>query len=84
MGLRGSTVGMVRDAADSIGSVDYAARMFSTTQTFIPSSAKRIRSISASYTWQNTGDDNEPGLPASCSPTQQTSVSRSRSDPRPD
>lgn len=58
MGLRGSTVGMVRDATDSIGSVDYAARMFSTTQTFIPSSAKRIRSISASYTWQNTGDDN--------------------------
>ncbi len=58
MGFRGSMVGMVRDVADTLGGVDYAARMFSTTQTWIPAKPGRVRSVSASYTWQSTGDEN--------------------------
>lgn len=57
-GFRATTIGMDRDLADSLGAVDYAARVLSTTQTWMPGSPGRIRSLSASYTWQATGDDN--------------------------
>jgi hypothetical protein len=56
--LRANLVGMVRDIPDTLGAVDYQARMLSTTQSWIPSKAGRFRSISGSYTWQSTGDDN--------------------------
>ena len=56
--FRAMTVGMDRDLADSLGAVDYAARMLSTTQTWIPGNRGPVRSLSASYTWQHTGDDN--------------------------
>jgi len=54
--VRTTTVGMVRDIADSLGSVDYAARVFSTTQAWIPRTGGFIRSLAASYTRQVTGD----------------------------
>jgi hypothetical protein len=57
-GFRASAVGMVRDIADSLGAVDYTAHMLGTTQTWIPATPGRVRSVSASYTWQSTGDDN--------------------------
>ena len=57
-GFRAATIGMDRDLADSLGAVDYEARMLSTTQTWMPATPGRIRSVSASYTWQSTGDDN--------------------------
>jgi hypothetical protein len=57
-GFRANVVAMVRDIADTLGSVDYAARSLGTTQTWIPATPGPIRSISASYTWQSAGDDN--------------------------
>jgi hypothetical protein len=56
--FRGSTIGMVREADDTLGAVDYSARLFGTTQTWAPARPGRVRSISASYTWQSTGDEN--------------------------
>ena len=56
--LRANMVGMVRDIADTLGAVDYQARTLSTTQSWVPSKAGRFRSISGSYTWQSTGDEN--------------------------
>ncbi|HSA54738.1 MAG TPA: hypothetical protein VLE53_03500 [Gemmatimonadaceae bacterium] len=58
--LRATTVGMQRDLADSLGGVDYAARTLSTSQTWIPGNGSRIRSVTASYTWQESGDE-DPG-----------------------
>ena len=57
-GFRANAVGMVREIADSLGSVDYDARMLSTTQTWIAAAPGLVRSVSASYTWQSAGDDN--------------------------
>ena len=56
---RASTVGMVRGGADTLGAVDYAAHMLSTTQAWVPPTPRFFRSVSASYTWQSTGDENE-------------------------
>jgi hypothetical protein len=53
--FRASTVGMARDITDTLGAVDYTARMFGTTQSWLRRGG-RVRSISASYTWQSTGD----------------------------
>jgi hypothetical protein len=55
--IRASTVGMVRDVSDSLGAVDYAARMLGATQTWVPARPGRIRSVAASYTWQSTEDE---------------------------
>jgi hypothetical protein len=62
--FRATSVGMVREMADSLGAVDYAARMMSTSQTWIPAAGSRIRSLTASYTYQNSGDD-DPSRPGS-------------------
>jgi hypothetical protein len=56
--FRATTVGMVREIDDSLGAVDYAARTLGTSQTWIPDAGGRIRSVTASYTWQESGDDN--------------------------
>lgn len=55
--LRATTVGMNRGGADTLGRLDYAARTLSTTQTWIPGAGGRIRSLTASYIHQESGDD---------------------------
>jgi hypothetical protein len=71
--FRATTVGMVRDVADSLGAVDYAANMLSTSQTWIPGNGSRIRSLTASYTYQNSGDD-DPLRPGSALTSHGTDV----------
>jgi hypothetical protein len=62
--FRATTVGMVRDVADSLGAVDYAAHTMSTSQTWIPGGRSRIRSLTASYAFQSSGED-DPSRPGS-------------------
>ena len=56
--VRATTVGMLRETDDSLGAVDYGARTLSASQTWIAQAGSRVRSVSTSYSWQNSADDN--------------------------
>lgn len=56
--VRATRVAMDRDLADSLGGIAYSARVLSTSQSWIPGGSSRIRSLTASYTYQHIGDAN--------------------------
>jgi len=54
--IRATRVGMDRDLADSLGAIAYSARVINTSHAWIPGGKHRVRSVTASYTYQNIGD----------------------------
>lgn len=56
--VRVSTMGMTRDIPDSLGAIDYSAKLLGITQSWIPGHRVGLRSLTASYTRQWAGDAN--------------------------